>query len=1570
MKRGFPVACLTTNDRRCAWTVCAWGWPELAGRRRLLAAAACIVVFLLGLASGAPGQTSGSAAAPPRSDPPATPVVPAASALAPPNAETHPQPRVLLICSYERAQTSTRLQEDAIRAEIERVYPFARVRSDYIVSAFSPTDNISDELLASIAQMLRVKHLGDHYDLIIAVDTIAFRALAGPGRDLIAGTPFVFTGVTLDRQAVDTLGLNATGVFERIDAAKTIELALQLHPDTERVVVISSGSHFAERLRAEAAPQLDAIKSRIPIEWSTATTRPGLIDELRSKGPHAIALYLAFTDQRTGVTDARGVQIDLPVPAYGAYQSHIRPSMIGGVLVSADGQGREAGRMAVRVLSGEKPTSIPPCVGCTNQPILRAPMLVRWGVPKSRVPEGVRIIEPIPGWSERLRPYWLWILAACILQAGIIALLLINRNRRIRTEDELRKQRERFELAIKGTNDGIWDWDILRDRIYWSDRLYESLGFVGENQITSLGLWAERLHPDDTGRTHERLESHLKHNAPYDVEYRMRLQDGSYRWFRARGGAIRDASGRPIRMAGSLADIHDRVSALERLSESEERYRQTFHTNQAIKLVIDPERGAIVDVNDAACAFYGYSREQLLGMSISEINTLPSELLRPKMEQALAGRVHYEFAHKLASGEVRDVEVYTGPFNFQGRRLLYSIVHDITLAKRARQALAESEAKHRRIVETAQEGIWMVDSAWKTTFVNARMASMLGYAPHEIMGRTVAEFLDDQGRAAFAIRAERRARGESEQYDLRFKRRDGSDLWALLSANSMVDDTGVFMGSLAMVTDITERRAAERMREGQHTVLEMIAGGAGLQKALDAVVRMVQEQDPACQGSIILLNPDGTVSTASAPDLPKAYAEGIDGLRIGPKSGSCGTAMYRRERVIVEDVLTSPLWEGYRDVAITHGFRACWSEPIMGSDGSVLGSLAMYHAAVRTPTRIELELIDSAAHLAGIAIERSRAADALAQSERRLALALTAGSMGAFEWDMISGRITWSEEHATLWGMSLRDFDGTYAAFARRVHPDDLPGIERAINEAMHAPPPYPSYAHEYRLVLPDGTHRWIEGRGQFVRDSVGRPIRMVGVVRDVTQRRQAEEALRASEATNRGLLEAVPDLIFRMDREGRYISYHAPDESLLAVPPEVFLGRTCREVLPKERSEQCMENLDRLFATGVSQTYEYEADRAGRKSAWEVRMVLPSPDEAMLLVRNITQAREAQRRLTQSEQRLSSMVRSTPLGVVVWNTDFTVAEWNPGAERIFGYTAQEAIGRHGRFIIAENARKYVDDVWRGLISNTGGFRGTNQNVRNDGVAIWCEWYNSPLVGADGLVFGVASLVEDITETRLAQQRQDLMMAELDHRVKNNLAAVISLAEQTGRSAHNFEEFVATFTGRVRAMSRMHSALARSRWQGADLLTLVSQTLEAFGSGSAGRTQLDGSSLMLDARAAQSMAMALNELATNAVKYGALSSAAGPEGCVHVSWRREQADNGDAPRLHLVWTETGGPAVAPPTRRGFGSELIEGAVAYELKGTVKLDFRPEGLICTMSVPLFAGDSAPLPENEGAHPKTS
>jgi GAF domain-containing protein len=191
-----------------------------------------------------------------------------------------------------------------------------------------------------------------------------------------------------------------------------------------------------------------------------------------------------------------------------------------------------------------------------------------------------------------------------------------------------------------------------------------------------------------------------------------------------------------------------------------------------------------------------------------------------------------------------------------------------------------------------------------------------------------------------------------------------------------------------------EDNSEENFRAGQSRILAMIAANAPLSEILKSLVLLIEAQSPEMLCSVLLLSDDGDhIRHGAAPSLPEAYIKAIDGEPIGPKHGSCGTAMYRGKPVIVTDILTDPLWEDYRDLASAIGLRASWSTPILSGHGKVLGSFAMYYREPRTPTGDETRLTDVATRIAGLAIERQIAREALARTQNELAEAVILGEV-------------------------------------------------------------------------------------------------------------------------------------------------------------------------------------------------------------------------------------------------------------------------------------------------------------------------------------------------------------------------------------------------------------------------------------------------------------------------------------------------------------------------------------------------------------------------------------------------
>jgi len=208
--------------------------------------------------------------------------------------------------------------------------------------------------------------------------------------------------------------------------------------------------------------------------------------------------------------------------------------------------------------------------------------------------------------------------------------------------------------------------------------------------------------------------------------------------------------------------------------------------------------------------------------------------------------------------------------------------------------------------------------------------------------------------------------------------------WWDVVITPVTDESNTIVQLLVVSRDITERRREADFRAGQHDVLEMIATGAPLDAVLTRLVRLVEQHSDGMLCSVVLLDDDGAhLRRGAAPSLPDTFNSAIEGAAIGPRAGSCGTAMYLGRPVIVTDVLVDPAWDDYRGLAIAHGFRACWSTPIMSTQKKVLGSFAMYYAEARAPLSRERRMIDVAASIAGLAIENQRAHEMLRRSEER-----------------------------------------------------------------------------------------------------------------------------------------------------------------------------------------------------------------------------------------------------------------------------------------------------------------------------------------------------------------------------------------------------------------------------------------------------------------------------------------------------------------------------------------------------------------------------------------------------------
>jgi PAS domain S-box-containing protein len=292
---------------------------------------------------------------------------------------------------------------------------------------------------------------------------------------------------------------------------------------------------------------------------------------------------------------------------------------------------------------------------------------------------------------------------------------------------------------------------------------------------------------------------------------------------------------------------------------------------------------------------------------------------------------------------------------------------------------------HQRIVESSEDCLKILDLHGQVIYVNSAGVRHLDLnSAADMLGRFYVDLWEPENREAARhalAQATEVGRGTFQGLS---RTATGTAKWFDVVVTPITDASGAVVQLLTVGRDRTERRREETFRTGQHELLELVATGARLDAILDSLVTLVERQCDDMRCSVVVLDEAGTrIRHASAPSLPADYVRALDGMPIGPRAGSCGTAMYTGKTVIVTDIDVDPLWEGYRDLARMFDFRACWSAPIPSSQQKVLGSIAMYSSQPRTPTHDERRLLDLAANIAGIAIERHQAREALYQSEER-----------------------------------------------------------------------------------------------------------------------------------------------------------------------------------------------------------------------------------------------------------------------------------------------------------------------------------------------------------------------------------------------------------------------------------------------------------------------------------------------------------------------------------------------------------------------------------------------------------
>jgi PAS domain S-box-containing protein len=549
-------------------------------------------------------------------------------------------------------------------------------------------------------------------------------------------------------------------------------------------------------------------------------------------------------------------------------------------------------------------------------------------------------------------------------------------------------------------------------------------------------------------------------------------------------------------------------------------------------------------------------------------------------------------------------------------------------------AVRQSERRLLDVVETMPTFAWTARSDGVIDFVNRHWRTYSGLSEEDASGAgwPAAVHPADLGRHEARWRASL-ASGDPFEDEVRYRRgADGVYRWFLARAVPLRDERGAIVRWYGVSTDIDDRRRAEALLAGEKRILEMVARGESLAQVLDGLCRLVEEHADDVLASILLLDGD-RLRHGAAPSLPRAYTEAFDGAVIGPRAGSCGTAAYRLEQVIVSDIATDPLWADYREAALLHALRACWSTPILSSDGAVIATFAMYYREPRSPSARDQSIIEQITYLAGVAIQRTRTEEELRKQAALLGLAHDAIIVRDLE-----SRITfWNPGAGTTYGWAAGDAIGRVSHDLLQTRcPVSLAAVDAALQETGQ-------WEGELTHITRQGTAIVVNSRMSLLRDARGVGTAILEINRDISERMRAEHLTRQ-------VFESTPDAVCVVGRDYRYQRVNPVYERMQQIPAEGIVGMHVAELPGSDVFERTAKpHLDRCLAGEHVRYGEWFTTAAGRQYlSVSLSPLHPESDRveaALVIIRDLTDHMLAVESLQAAQAELAHVTRVMTLG-------------------------------------------------------------------------------------------------------------------------------------------------------------------------------------------------------------------------------------------------------------------------------------------------------------------------------------
>jgi PAS domain S-box-containing protein len=921
---------------------------------------------------------------------------------------------------------------------------------------------------------------------------------------------------------------------------------------------------------------------------------------------------------------------------------------------------------------------------------------------------------------------------------------------RKRVVAELQEQKNKLQSLVGAMEDGLTVQDKGFNIIYQNHPLIEDYG-------DRLGEKCYRVYEGRNSVCDScPVEKAFNDGKSHTTERKVTLPSGEVVFGEVKASPVRDARGRIVSCLEIIRNITERKQAEKELRESEERFRSIVENSQVGILILD-DAHHIRYANDEMCRISGYSRDEAIGQDFRKFLDKESrQLVNGRYRRRQKGEAvtpHYEFSFITKDGQKRRVETSASVIrNAAGEARTVAQILDVTERKQTEVALQEERNKLKSVISAMEDGLTIQDRDFNIIYQNEASRQASG---GDRIGEKCYRAYENRDEVCDGCPVEKAFNdGKSHTTERRGTGPSGEVIFWENTANPIRDAKGRIISCLELSRDITERKKAE-------------------EKLADELTRRRILVDQSRDG-IVVLDDKGKVYEAN-----QRFADMLGYTYQEAQELSVWDWEYQFPREQVAEMIRTVDETG--DHFETRHRRKDGStfDVEISTNGAVCAGKKLIFCVCRDIT------------------ERKRSEEELRQSEARLAEAQSLAYIGSWELDIASNTLTWSDEVYRIFGLRPQQFGATYEAFLENIHPDDREMVNKAYTESVKTKTPY-SIVH--RLLLKDGTVKYVNETGETFYDDEGKPIRSIGTVQDITERKQAEAALLEAEEKYKKLIEAASDLIWEANEEGWYTFVSPRIKDLLGYEVEEVVGKKrTLDFAPKKEARKWLKSFKKVNAKRVpfSGFEILHHHKNGNPVIFEVSGI-PLFDGTgnfkgyVGINKDITERKQVTEALKENQEFSTGLLENSPNPKSVLNPDTSIRYVNPAFEKLTGYKLSEIAGMKAPYPWwpKKGHKEMTQNLKKAMAS--GGKRSEHVFRKRNGEPFWVMLNSAPVIHRKKLLYFLINWIDITEHKRAEEEKAELeqkahlasrlasvgeMASGIAHEINNPLTAVIGFAQ-------------------------------------------------------------------------------------------------------------------------------------------------------------------------------------------------